>query len=198
MGVSQMQIVSSVASNHQKMFPNERKYLGKLMIVSLFFIGCGDSMSESSSFDKIVRYKGDDYEFFHSIPMAFNRDTIYPELWFRRLNVDGDNKRIIRFITIGDTTIFPLPNAVSNYTKTTCYSLQVDEHRYLWLEDNFGTTVFDVDLKIIVRVKNPKKILSEIAPTGIKNDITVKDIRRQLGVTAKSNPIILDSLKFTM
>jgi len=180
----------------------EKKYLCILVLLSMVFSSCGDSLYGSNDVNETIEYKGERFELFHPILMAFGKDTIISDLWFRTLNVDGDNKRIVRFFTSIDTTIFPLSNAVNNYTEITCYSLQVDKYRYLWFEDNFGTTVFDIDFKKVVRIKRPEKELTEIAstgaPIGVINDITEKDMRHQLNLKAKNKITILDKWTFKM
>ncbi|WP_113651298.1 hypothetical protein [Pedobacter namyangjuensis] len=134
--------------------------------------------------------------------MAFEKDTIYPDLFLSTLNVDGDIRRVLRFYSEKDTIIFPLSNAVNNYTIVSCYSLNIRTKRYLWLEDNFGTFVLDINLKKVVNVKLSKIKLSEIAPTGAsmgtKMKVTNAYIKNQLRLNRVSKIIILDSLHFKM
>lgn len=164
--------------------------------MSTFMLACNGSSNET------LYYKNEEYEGFRYVPLAFNKDTILPQLWIRTLNVDGDNKRLICYYSNNDTTTFTLPNAVNNYTNITCYSLQMNDKRYLWIEDNFGTTVFDIDLRKVIKVKEPAKDLNDIAATGalmgVKKDINLSDFRLQLNVSSKKKILLLDSLSFRM
>lgn len=69
--------------------------------------------------------------------MYFGQDTIVADIWYRTLNIDVDNKRIVQLITSKDTSIFQLPNSVKNSTYITFYSIKVEANRLLWIEDNF-------------------------------------------------------------
>ncbi len=148
-----------------------------------------------------IVYNGVRYSYLRTLPIAFDKDTIYPEVWYSTFNVDGDNRRIIRNICSNDTTTIVLPNAVNNYTTMIVYALKVDKKRYLWLEDNFGTTVLDIDSKKKRTVAKHKKQLTEVAPTGapigVMNKLSIPEMRRRLGLTKRSNIIILDSLEVT-
>jgi hypothetical protein len=186
---------------------NSRAGLNRLYYCFFFFLlisllSCGDGLLRSSISKSTIKFKGEDYEFLDYIPMAFNKDTIFPEIWNRTLNVDGDNKRIIRFLPESDMSIFTLPNAVNNHTDITFYSLEVNNNRYLWIEDNFGTTVIDIDRKKAVKVSESKKSLDEIAPSGapigVKNHINEIAMRRQLNINSNSKISILDSLTLSM
>jgi hypothetical protein len=78
----------------------------------------------------------------------------------------------------------------------------VNNNRYLWIEDNFGTTVIDIDRKKAVKVSESKKSLDEIAPSGapigVKNHINEIAMRRQLNINSNSKISILDSLTLSM
>ncbi|RZJ82016.1 MAG: hypothetical protein EOO47_02235 [Flavobacterium sp.] len=134
--------------------------------------------------------------------MAFEKDTIYPDLFFSTLNVDGDILRVLRFYSKKDTLTFPLVNAVNNNTEISCYSLKIKKKRYLWVEDNFGTFVLDIDLKKVKGVTSPKRELSKIAPTGApmgtKNNISKSYIIEQLSLKRNTRIKFLDSLHFKM
>ena len=151
--------------------------------------------------DSSINYNGVRYSYFSTLPIAFDKDTIFPEVWSSTLNVDGDNTRILRNVGSNDTTTIVLPNAVNNYTTMIIYALKVDKKRYLWVEDNFGTTVLDIDSKKERKVANRKKQLTEIAPTGapigVMNKLSIPEMKRRLGLTKRSNIIILDSLEVT-
>jgi hypothetical protein len=155
-----------------------------------------------NNFNSTIKYKGENYEFLDYVPMAFNKDTIFLEIWYRTLNVDGDNKRIVRFLSESDMSVFTLPDAVNNHTDITFYSLEVSNNRYLWIEDNFGTTVIDIDRKKTVKVRKSKKSLDEIAPTGArigeKKQINEIVMRSQLNINSNSKVSILDSLTLSM
>ena len=72
----------------------------------------------------------------------------------------------------------------------------------MWIEDNFGNTVFDIDLNKKVKARNANKELTEIAPTGapigVIRQITTSDMRRQLKIASGGKIKILDSLKFEL
>lgn len=184
------------------MFKIKVKIFGSLTFFSILFFGCDNPFFGPSFLSKTIKFDGEKYEMYSPIPMAFNTDTIYPELWYRTFSVDGDVKRIMRFISKDSTTIVALPNGVNNYTDMTLYSLQLGNNRYLWIEDNFGTTVFDIDINKIVKVRNAKKKLIEIAPTGaptgVIHQITTADMRHQLKIDSSRKIIILDSLKLEL
>lgn len=175
-------------------------YSKGLLIFSLFLVSCKGLRWKQGLNSQSLKYNGESYELFSSIPMSFDKDTIYPELWHRTLNVDGDNKRIILLFNRNDTTIFYLPNGVNNYTETICCSLKVGKHRYLWLEDNFGTTVLDIDLVKHIAVTSPKKIRDKIAstgaPIGTVKEVTKRYIVSQLNLKIYTNIEFLDSLNF--
>ncbi|RZL44770.1 MAG: hypothetical protein EOP00_19080, partial [Pedobacter sp.] len=110
-------------------------YLLALIITSIFSCNWSPFVEDSPN---NINYEGYTFNLLHTIPMAFEKDTIYPDLFFSTLNVDGDIKRVLRFYSEKDTIIFPLSNAVNNYTNISCYSLKISNKRYLWFEDNFG------------------------------------------------------------
>lgn len=169
-----------------------------LFAFPLLLVGCFGS----SPFNKTVEFDGLEYQFYSSIPMAFGTDTIYSELWYKSVNVENDFLRIIRYYTPTDTTTFNLPKANQNHTISAWYSLLIDDKRYLWYEDNFGTTVFDIDSKetktVILPEKELKILLPNGAPVGEYKDVTRNEMKKQLGLNEATELTILDSLKFVM
>ncbi|MGI9192055.1 MAG: hypothetical protein ACR2IL_08020 [Chitinophagaceae bacterium] len=182
------------------MFKFYLKHILSLMFLPIAFSSCDNMFLGPSILSKTIEYKDENFENACPFYLSFGSDSIYSEIWHRTLNVDGGNKRIFRFIFNGDTTIFPLQNAVNNYTAISCYSLKVDKQRYIWIEDNFATTVIDIDARKAIKVRNSKKILDDIAPTGapigVKNNISINDIKYQLKLTKNIDVVILDSLSF--
>jgi hypothetical protein len=165
---------------------------------SFLFLSCGDNLFKNEIFGETFIYKGEEFEHLQDVSMAFQNDTIVADVWFRTLNVDGDNKRLIRLYNGKDISVFSLNNSVNNYTYITFYAIKVGGKRLLWIEDNFGTTIFDIDKHKIIKTKFDTKKLTEIAPTGtpigVKESLTPKKMLLILGNNRYNNFQILDSL----
>jgi hypothetical protein len=167
-------------------------------LASLLFLSCGDNLFKNEILGDTFKYKGQEFEHLQAVPMAFQKDTIVADVWFRTLNVDGDNKRLVRLYNGKDTSVFPLSNSVNNYTDITFYSIKAGDKRLLWIEDNFGTTIFDIDKHKTIKTKAAAKKLTEVAPTGapigVKELLTTKKMLLILGNNSDNNFQILDSL----
>lgn len=166
--------------------------------VSLLFLSCGDNLFKNEVIGETFKYQGREFKHLQEVPMAFQKDTIIADVWYRTLNVDGDNERLIRLYNSKDTSVFPLSNSVNNYTDITFYSIKMGTKRMLWIEDNFGTTIFDIDRNKTIKTKVANKKLTEVAPTGapigVKELLTPKKMLFILGDNIKNDIQILDSL----
>lgn len=162
-------------------------------LVLICFISCASQN---------LKYGGVDYEYNNTLPISFGKDTVYADIWIKGLNVDGDIKRIIAFNYLNTPLIFRLPDAVNNYTTGICYFLQVDKKNYLWVEDNFGTIVFDIGFKKVKQVLFLKKKLSELTESGthmgVRKDFSELNFRSSLKLKSFQKLKICDSLNFEM
>ncbi len=158
-----------------------------LVIFYLFFILT--TAVNPSPFSETIIYKRTVYEFdykFNPIKVSFGSDSIELNKWFRILNIENGNMRIVQIINKEKKPIFSLPYAVLGSTHSTIYSLQIDKKRYLWIEDNFGTTVIDIDSMQLIKTKSPTRkldiILGNGASIGVENKVSDSYIRKQLSL----------------
>ena len=151
-------------------------------------------------YKETIRHNGNKYGYGMHKTFAFRSDTIQADFWSKTINVDGDNKRVLRILAPAKNFNFSLPNSVNNFTHTTYYCLLVNKHKYLWIEDNFGTTVIDINLMKKVKTKKSSKKLTEIAPSGspigINKPLSINDFKKQLSLKEKNKVILLDSISF--
>ena len=167
--------------------------VGSVIICIVYAMAYGVSI-----FEETIEYNEEKYGFYYNNVLVFGKDSIRVDYWHQTIGVDGDNKRVMRILGKGHKKpVFSLPNAVYNYTTTKYYYLQINKHRCLWIEDNFGTTVIDLELMKQLKVKKPLKEHIERTPAGASfgemGPVTKPSIRKQLNLKSTDQVLLLGS-----
>jgi hypothetical protein len=163
-----------------------------VLVLIFLMSACNADYALSYLQEETITYKDSEFGLLNEASIAFEKDTIKVNLWYRTFNVDGDNERIISLTKGKKRKVIPLNDSVNNYNNLSAFTLKKGTRKLLWLEDNFGSTVIDLNKQKIVF--NIKKELTERTPTGapigVLNPPTLKNMAQKLGIKNSSSIVI--------